>query len=163
MNETDTTTQPSRKQGFQFRIATLLWLMVVVAAFFAGRYTALPETTDEIATTWNPGVSVPIAISGPVDLDGDGSDDLAALKKLILKNGGTVVASENRNGSVSGKIDAATRYLVVEDPTDPAIASNKLVTDAKKLSIPLVSTKKLLQRMGVKPKQSASGFRSRAN
>ena len=120
MNENDTSTPLSNRGLFQIRLASFLWAMVVVGSFFAGRYSGLDDrgSADDrvINTTWTPGYSVPMAIIGPIDLDGDGTDDVAKLKALITKNGGTVVASQNSSGEVAGRVDSSTRFLVVEDP-----------------------------------------------
>ena len=165
MNEIDYPKRHVRKRAFQFRVATLLLVMIVVASFFAGRYTAQSRNNQisnaALTATWNPGNSVPLAMFGPIDIDGDGSDDFAMIKKLISDNGGTVVASRDSIGSVSGRIDATTRYLIVEDPSDPTIKSNKLVMDANKHSVPLISAAKLLKRMGVQANKTANGFQTR--
>ena len=106
---------------------------------------------------------MPMAIIGPIDLDGDGTDDVAKLKALITKNGGTVVASQNSSGEVAGRVDSSTRFLVVEDPSDPVIASNELVLDANKLSVPLIRTQKLLKLLGIRGVRPAEsdGFQVR--
>lgn len=62
---------------------------------------------------WDPGYSVPIALAGIFDLDGDGMDDTPRLIQMIRQNGGNVVAYHDGEGQVQGQIDPATRYLVV--------------------------------------------------
>lgn len=165
MNETNILDPKVRKRTLQFRVATLFWVMIVVAAFFAGRYSAQPTggktTIAPISATWNPRYSATYAIAGPIDIDGDGADDSAMLKKLISKNGGTVVASRDSAGFITGKIDGTTCFLVVEDPTDPTITSNKLVLDANKNSVPLIGAEKLLKRIGVQTDKTENGFQTR--
>lgn len=143
---------PRRILAGQFRISTLLWITLVVGAFLAGRYSNEFSTPSSLlqataTATWNPNYSPPIAITGTIDIDGDGTEDLNKLKSLIENNGGTVVAYQDIDGSFHGKIDATTRYLVVGDVS--TAASNKLVLDANKNSVRQISIAKLLARLGV--------------
>ena len=117
-----------------------------------------------LPAVWNPGSPVTIAITGSIDIDGDGTDDLEELRSLITNSGGTVVAFQDADGSIHRKIDATTRYLIVGDSTSAALASNQLVMDANKNSVEQIGVAKLLQKMGVRSNSEnikAKGFQSR--
>ena len=73
-------------------------------------------TKDFISTSvWEPGYSVPVALAGFFDLDGDGNSDLQRLISNIQQNGGNVVAYHDEEGTVVGEIDEYTRYFVTGD------------------------------------------------
>ena len=90
-----------------------------------------------------------IAITGSIDIDGDDTDDLEELKRLITNRGGAIVAFQDADGSIHGKIDATTRYLVVGDATSASLASNQLVLDANRNSVEQIGVTRLLERLGV--------------
>jgi hypothetical protein len=168
-NEKQQSEHPRRILVRQFRISTLLWITLVVGAFFAGRYSdefMTPPSSPQapLTATWNPGRSVPMAITGPIDIDGDGANDLAELKTLITNNGGTIVAFQDTDGSYHGNIDATTRYLVVGKSNATALASNRLVLDAKKYSVQQIDVAKFLKLIGVRSNSKSKktqGFPSR--
>ncbi len=109
-----------------------------------------------LTATWDPGYSVPIALIGLFDLDGDGSSDLPRLKQMIENNGGTVVAWNDERGKVIGKIDPMTRYAVLGQSPDPSAeysgalytAINELTDQAKKNTVQQIDQRKLLNWMG---------------
>lgn len=112
---------------------------------------------DYIVTiTWDPGFSVPIAIAGFIDLDGDGSSDLQKLIQQIRRNGGNVVASHDTDGNITGSIDATTRYFVqgpsgrtgVSYSGNASRASQKLNAQAKKFNVEQIGLRDLLNWMG---------------
>ena len=129
---------------------------------------------DHILTaTWDPGFSVPIALCGTFDLDGDQFDDRDKLIQIIERNGGTVVATHDDEGNVIGKIDSSVRYLVVGDP--PSLAedagqgmkrnSSAIMTAmrdmqeaAEKNTVDIIDQQKLLSRMGVRARPKTVQF-----
>ena len=153
----------------QFRLSTLFWIILVVSAFLAGRYSVtflLPPSPTQrtMATTWSPTFSPTIAIAGPIDIDGDGTDDLDKLKLLIANNGGTVVAFQDATGTVHGKIDAATQYIVIGDQKTAISTTNKLVLDAQRNSVQQISIASFLKKLGVDTNtmpDDAGGFKRR--
>ena len=109
-----------------------------------------------LTATWDPGYSVPIALIGLFDLDGDGSSDRLRLVQMIENNGGRVAAMIDEQGKVIGKIDATTRYAVMGQSPDPAAefsgalytAINELTDQAKKNTVQQIDQRKLLNWMG---------------
>lgn len=123
---------------------------------------------DHILTaTWDPGVSVPFAVCGAFDLDGDIYDDREKLIQIIERNGGKVVATHDDEGNIIGKIDYSVRYIVVGDPpslVEDAGAGAKRNTSAilnamremqamaEKNTVDKIGLQKLLNKMGVRAK-----------
>ncbi|MEE2826608.1 MAG: hypothetical protein VYE64_08275 [Planctomycetota bacterium] len=109
-----------------------------------------------LTATWDPGYSVPIALIGLFDLDGDGSSDLGRLKQMIENNGGRVVAWNDERGKITGKIDPTTRYAVLGESPEPSAefsgalysAINELTDQAKKNTVQQIDQRKLLNWMG---------------
>ena len=114
---------------------------------------------DKIVTpTWDPGYSVPIALAGVFDMDGDGNSDLLQFVRLIENNGGRVVARHDANGKIQGKIDASTRYLVLGgspklNPTAESSAAinnaiRELERQAEDKSVQVIDMRLMLNKMG---------------
>ncbi len=90
------------------------------------------------------------------DLDGDGISDRAQLIQQIENNGGKVVAYHDDEGKEFGKIDSATRYLVLGEVPDPGNVSasplyraiDTLKEEGAKYSVQEIDTRKLLNWMG---------------
>ncbi len=113
---------------------------------------------DNVLTaTWDPGYHVPIALVGFFDLDHDGRSDRKRLVTMIEKNGGKVVAQNDEDGNVIGKIDSSTRYVVLGNEPDVGPNSNTqilgaiktLLDEAKANSVQEIDLRKLLNWMGV--------------
>lgn len=69
---------------------------------------------------WSPGRQVGFAITGIIDMDGDGRQDLDRLKSVIALNNGKVDAVPAADGSIDGRMTVDTRYLILgEHPDDP--------------------------------------------
>ena len=131
---------------------------------------------DHVLTaTWDPGYSVPIALAGVFDLDGDIYDDTDKLVQMIKRNGGHVVARHDGEGVVQGKIDSSIRFLVVGDspvsdgnslrPEDAraiVIAMQQMQADAKDNTVEMIDLQKLLNRMGVRARPKTVKFEQRA-
>lgn len=114
---------------------------------------------DQIVTaTWEPGgYKVPVAISGIIDLNGDGESDLERLKGFILKNHGELAAVMNEVGEIEGKIDLNTRYLIVGgEPEDDRSrqAFSKLDLDAGTYRVQKISVREFLHLNGFHPEPS---------
>ena len=67
---------------------------------------------------WNRGQRVSFAITGVIDMNGNGRHDLEQLKRVIEVNNGIIDAFPGRNGTVEGEITARTRYLILGDFPD---------------------------------------------
>ena len=112
-------------------------------------------TRDQIlSATFDRGDSVTIALGGFFDLDGDGLSDLAKLKRMIIRNGGNVVASHDENGNITGEIDSTTRFFVL-GPSPRAGAQNvvkamgAMKEQAEGNAVDIIDIRKLLNWMGV--------------
>ena len=130
---------------------------------------------DHVLTaTWDPGYSVPIALAGVFDLDGDIYDDTEKLIQMIKRNGGKVVAWHDQDGVVQGKLDSSIRYLVVGDaPVSDGnslrpevaqrivIAMQQMQEDAKANTVELIDLQKLLNRMGVRARPKTVQYEKR--
>ncbi len=130
---------------------------------------------DHILTaTWDPGYSVPIALCGVFDLDGDIYDDTEKLISMIKRNGGKVVAYHDQDGVVTGKIDSSIRYLVVGDAPvsgengrrpeaarSIVIAMQQMQEDAKANTVDSIDLQKLMNRMGVRARPKTVQFEKR--
>ncbi len=66
-------------------------------------------------STWSPGQKQKFAISGFIDIDGDGQSDAARLRSIITRNGGEVVSYIDDEGNTQGELTATTRYLITGD------------------------------------------------
>lgn len=133
-------------------------------------------TGDHVLTaTWDPGNKVKFAVAGAFHLDGDIYDDREKLIKMIERNGGEVVATHDSEGTITGKIDASVRYIVVgKKPTlaedageglmrnSSAIqaAMRTLQAEAKKNTVEPIDLAKLLNRMGVRAKPKTTIIQS---
>ncbi len=112
-------------------------------------------TKDQIlSATFDRGDAVTIALGGFFDLDRDGLSDLEKLKRMIVRNGGRVVASHDVDGNITGEIDSTTRFFVL-GPSPRSGASNvvkamgTLKEQAEGNSVDVIDLRKLLNWMGV--------------
>ena len=82
---------------------------------------------------WNPGRQVGFAITGIIDMDGDGRQDLELLKKVIALNNGKVDATPASDGSIEGEMTVDTRYLILgEHPDVPRGMENERRTNERR-------------------------------
>lgn len=129
-----------------------------------------------LTATWDPGFSVPIALAGEFDLDGDIYDDTDKLVQMIKRNGGTVVCRHDGEGNIQGKMDATVRYFVKGDApiagaqadegdkrNTVAIVSamQDMEKMAEKNTIQVIGLQKLLNRMGVRGKPKTTQIENR--
>jgi hypothetical protein len=109
-------------------------------------------TRDFVVTaTWDPGYSVPVAIAGFIDMDGDGFSDLQRLISIVEGSGyGRVVASHYDEGRVQGEIDENTRFFVKgDDPLGDAVAGfNRLDEQRQRYQTREISVQEFLNEMG---------------
>ncbi|MFM9115037.1 MAG: hypothetical protein ACKOU6_02620, partial [Planctomycetota bacterium] len=112
---------------------------------------------------WQPGQRLRFALTGFMDIDGDGSNDREKVRNLIEINGGEVVVEQGNDGRVDAaslaKMTLQTRYLVEGDlppPTAMDKASfevhnqgrNSMITKAQELGIDRITPAKILAYMG---------------
>lgn len=122
---------------------------------------------DEIySPVWAPGRKDGFAITGFVDLDGDGKSDVDKLISLIKQNGGQVDAYVDAKGATPpgagpDMMSARTSYLIIgQDPSevpdlkdsDAYIRSNTAMREAaRKLSIRVIPLERFLNQLGYRP------------
>lgn len=125
---------------------------------------------DKIFTPlWKPGQREHFALTGGMDIDGDGRSDLEELRNLIKSNGGVVDFWLDDEGNKNGEITNATKYLVIgkrptEGSTTQQINARKWILDEqKRLNLRTMSLDELLNRMGYKRKVHVVRYDSKAN
>jgi len=124
--------------------------------------------TDDVATNpvlegdkiysqvWNPGRQVGFAITGIIDMNGDGRSDLDRLKSVIGLNNGKVDAVPGPNGTIDGQMSVDTRYLILGDFPDGRRQEDEhqqrswelMSKEADTLGIEPISLTDFLQLMG---------------
>lgn len=106
---------------------------------------------------WHRGKKLHFALTGVVDIDGDGRSDHQLARDLIELNGGVVDAYLKDDGTVDGEISANTRYLVLgELPESVAQAKlqdgwNAMYRQAQSLGVETITLSQFLNQMGYKP------------
>ena len=104
------------------------------------------------------------AISGFIDIDSDGMNDLEMLISLIKRNGGLVDAFVDSEGNRMGRLSSQTKFLVLGTP--PNDKSSKKLTDAhgkitksaKQYGIKELDLKDLLNYMGYTGREGSIGL-----
>ena len=109
---------------------------------------------DQIySQVWSAGRQVGFGIVGFIDLDGNGSEDLESLKRIIATSGGKVDAAPGSDG----KLNVDTRFVIAgADPTTGGkqeyLAHWQSTTDdAASLGIEVISLDQFLDLIGWKP------------
>ncbi len=115
-------------------------------------------TGDNIySQVWHRGKKLHFALTGVIDIDGDGQSDMQLARDLIELNGGVVDAFLKDDGKMEGEITANTRYLVLGDVPDSAIKSammegfHKMSKEASSLGVETVTLPQFVDQMGYKP------------
>jgi hypothetical protein len=110
---------------------------------------------DNIYTPlWHRGRKVHFALTGIVDLDGDGTSDMQQAQDLVALNGGVVDAFVNDQGQVEGEMTIETRYLVLGDnPDQPSQAAErdayqKMGAQAANLGVEPIQLNDFINQMG---------------
>jgi hypothetical protein len=117
-------------------------------------------TGDQIySQVWHRGKQLHFALTGIVDIDGNGRSDMQLARQLIEMNGGVVDAYMNDEGVMEGKITANTRYLVLGEVPELAtqVAHQKTFNDmsleASSLGVERIDVVQFLSQMGYKPQE----------
>lgn len=115
-------------------------------------------TGDNIySQVWHRGKQLHFALTGFIDIDGDGRSDMKLARELIEMNDGIVDAYLDENGQVQGDITANTRYLVLgnnaETPNSSRLQEgwNKMSQEASQLGVESITMSEFLAQMGYKP------------
>lgn len=112
---------------------------------------------------WSRGRQIGFAITGVVDLNNDGSDDLDQLKRIVQINNGKVDATPDGEGGIEGQMTVDTRYLILgnfpEDNLDSSKVARKsyqsMSAEADTLNIEVISLDDFLNVMGWVPEHRA--------
>ena len=105
---------------------------------------------------WNRGRQVGFAITGSVDLNDDGIDDLDQLKRIIQLNNGKIDAVPSEEGGIEGQMTVDTRYLILGKypeaghglSKNASAAFQKMSAEADTLNIEVITLEDFLSRMG---------------
>jgi len=134
-----------------------------------GEHMAEARITDDTATNpiivgdqiysqvWHRGKKLRFALTGVIDLDGDGQSDMQLARELIELNGGIVDAYLTDEGEVKGEITANTRYLVLGDVPESVTQVklqkgwNDMSQEATSVGVESISVPEFLAQMGYKP------------
>ena len=93
------------------------------------------------------------ALAGKLDIDGDGEDDSALLRRLIEDQGGRVDLTIDSGGTVRGKLTLNTKCVVMDDKPassgkDYAELLSTLHREALDHGIPVVSARRFADQLG---------------
>jgi len=116
----------------------------------------LMEGDKVYSQVWNRGRQVGFAVTGIIDLNGDGTSDLDQLKRIIQINNGKVDAVPSEDGGIEGEMTVDTRYLILGKPpedsrdlSDTARKSfQKMSAEADTLNIEVIPLDDFLRLMG---------------
>ncbi|MEM7516705.1 MAG: hypothetical protein AAF368_07255, partial [Planctomycetota bacterium] len=106
---------------------------------------------------WHRGRDLRFALTGVIDFDGDGRNDIQRAKDLIALNGAVVDAVLEEDGSVTGELTAKTRYLVMGDfPNSSKQAGLRkgwetMSNDAETFGVDKITLQQFLDQMGYRP------------
>lgn len=116
---------------------------------------------DQIySQVWQRGKQLRFALTGFIDLDGDGRSDLQKAKDLISLNGGVVDASLEDDGTIDGEMTINTRYLVLgeysELPSkgDVRKGYDQMSKRADVLGVETITLDEFVNQMGYRPGES---------
>ena len=116
----------------------------------------LMEGDKVFSQVWNRGRQIGFAITGVIDLNDDGSDDIDQLKRIIQLNNGKVDAVPSKEGGIDGQMTVDTRYLILGKPPGEGRTSSKgssksfqkMSAEADTLNIEVITLNDFLSLMG---------------
>lgn len=119
---------------------------------------------DQIySPVWERGKQVRFALTGVIDIDGDGRDDSERVRRIITSNGGVVDSYVNEQGEQEGQMTVNTRFLVVGDQPNQgrdadllraqADTRQAMLAEASKKGVDEISVDKFLSFVGWHPEE----------
>ena len=126
-------------------------------------------TGDNIySQVWHRGKKLHFALTGVIDIDGDGQSDMQLARDLIELNGGIVDAYLEDDGKVEGEITANTRYLISGEPPEKSgkvalqKGSQDMYKTASSLGVETVTITEFLDRKWATSRRTARSSWGRA-
>jgi hypothetical protein len=115
-------------------------------------------TGDRIySQVWHRGKQLRFALTGVMDLNDDGTNDIQLARDLVELNGGVVDAYLDDDGKVVGEMTVNTRYLVLgKFPEEGHRAAmqrgfQQMSEDAKTNGVEIITLDKFLNQVGYAP------------
>ncbi|MEI8375583.1 MAG: hypothetical protein WCJ35_22405 [Planctomycetota bacterium] len=123
---------------------------------------------DKVFTPlWSPGQQNHFALTGIMNLDGDGRNQLKVVRGMINDNGGAVDCELDEKGHKIGQVTVNTRIIVIGDPPDkssPEVIKShgEILRDAEHYQIRKMTLSDFKERMGYQKSNSVEHFGSGA-
>ena len=114
---------------------------------------------------WSPGQRNHFALTGIMNLDGDGRNQLSVVRGLIMQNGGEVDAWLDEQGHKHGRITADTRFIVIGDAPDKSSQEfvknhGDILRDAERYQVHKMTLSDFRQQMNYQKSSSITHFAS---
>ena len=122
---------------------------------------------DKVFTPlWSPGQQNHFALTGIMNLDGDGRNQLSVVRGLINQSGGAVDCELDEQGHKQGQITADTRFIVVGDAPDKSSAEfvknhGEILHESERYHLQVLKLNDFKQQMGYQKTSSVEHFGSR--
>jgi hypothetical protein len=119
---------------------------------------------DKVFTPfWSPGQQNHFALAGIMNLDGDGRNQVGAVRGMIKESGGEVDCELDEQGRKQGQITPDTRFIVVGDLPDKASPDTMknngvILEEAKRYNVQVMKLSDLKQQMGYQKSSSVEHF-----
>ena len=119
---------------------------------------------DKVFTPlWSPGQQNHFALTGIMNLDGDGRNQLGVVRGMINESGGKVDCELDEQGRKQGAITASTRYVVIGDAPDkstPEFVKNHgdILRDAERYQVHKMTLVDFKQQMNYQKSSSVEHF-----
>ena len=121
---------------------------------------------------WRPGKRVRFALTGILDIDGDGRSDRNIVRSLLVAGGGAIdeeMFDDGEINKIGEGMTSGTRYLVLgerpDDRTEPKILASysDMKRKAEELGVEVINIDKLLDWVGYRPEARSVGLGKNAD
>jgi hypothetical protein len=119
---------------------------------------------DKIFTAfWSPGQQNHFALSGIMNLDGDGRNQVNAVVGLIRDYGGVVDCYIDEQGHRQGQVNGNTQFIVIGDPPDKSSAEMQknnadILRDKDRYALRVMTLAEFKQKMNYQKSTSVEHF-----